>query len=109
MAQQTIVNTLSDLSGEAADETLTFAVNGVAYEIDLTEDEAQAFHDFVVTYVEAGRKVEAPARKSTTSGGSGSNVDGPAVREWAALNGFTVKDRGRLPQDVLAAYAAAQS
>ncbi len=42
---------------------------------------------------------------STSSAGPG--LDGPSVREWAREQGYTVRDRGRIPTAVLEAYEAA--
>ncbi|MCV7629058.1 Lsr2 family protein, partial [Micrococcus luteus] len=40
-----------------------------------------------------------PARRSSSSG-----VDASTVRLWAVENGFDVKDRGRIPVEVMDAY-----
>ncbi|MBJ6620029.1 Lsr2 family DNA-binding protein [Streptomyces sp. DHE17-7] len=42
---------------------------------------------------------------STSEDGNG--FDGPSVRKWAREQGYTVRDRGRIPTAVLEAYAAA--
>lgn len=50
-----------------------------------------------------GAKTKA-ARKTT---GKTSSADTKAIREWARENGYDVSDRGRIPADVMDAYAAA--
>ena len=40
MARKTYVELIDDLTGEKAEETVSFALDGVAYEIDLSEENA---------------------------------------------------------------------
>jgi hypothetical protein len=49
------------------------------------------------------------ARRSATtrSGKPRRNTDGPAIRAWAAENGWDLPERGRIPADVREAYTAA--
>ena len=42
MAQQVFVSITDDLDGSEADETITFALDGTSYEIDLNEKNAAA-------------------------------------------------------------------
>ena len=44
------------------------------------------------------------ARKNT---GKTPPADTKAIREWARENGYDVSDRGRIPANVIDAYAAA--
>ena len=46
----------------------------------------------------------APKRKASQRSTPPSSPSNAEVRTWARQNGFTVKDRGRLPASVLAAY-----
>ncbi|PFG21133.1 Lsr2 dimerization domain-containing protein [Serinibacter salmoneus] len=55
MATRTVIDTLSDLSGEPAERTVTFAVGKIAYEIDLTDQEAREFLEVMQPYVKAAR------------------------------------------------------
>jgi hypothetical protein len=54
MAQRIII--VDDITGEDADRTITFALNGQAYSIDLTESNAKTLEEFLAPYIEAGRK-----------------------------------------------------
>lgn len=106
MAKKTIEKFYSDLSGEEISEdysALSFAIDGAAYEIDLTSAEKAEFEKAIQKYVEAARTVghARPARRS-----AGSKSDPKAIRAWAAENGIDVPARGRIPQAVQDAYSA---
>ena len=47
MAQKVQVVLVDDLDGGSADETVTFSLDGVSYEIDLSHDNAAAFRDLL--------------------------------------------------------------
>lgn len=106
MAQRVVVELTSDLSGETAQETVSFSFEGVAYEIDLTSDEASSFRDSFANYVSRGRKIgrkTPPARGARRSAAPG-EYDASAVRAWASSRGIEVSARGRISQAVLAQY-----
>lgn len=111
MAQQFQVRYFDDLDGtDLGDKAnaISFAFEGKEYSIDLSDENAQAFRRAVAPYVEAAHRVTGSkakaARKATSKTTSG---DTKAIRDWARTNGYDVSDRGRIPADVLEAYAAA--
>ncbi len=107
MAQRVNVILVDDLDGKEADETVTFALDGVEYEIDLSEANATKLRKALEPYVEAGRRAAGKAgrrRKAARSGGGTSAAD---IRQWARENGWDVPDRGRVSAEVREAYAAA--
>jgi hypothetical protein len=114
MAQKYIVQLVDDLTNqpieEGAGETVTFALDGVSYAIDLTAEHADGMRSALNTYVSAARKTDlasnTKARTSTRSSNA-SKTDLKDVRTWAESNGFTVSARGRIPSAVQEAYAAA--
>ncbi|WP_298461220.1 Lsr2 family protein [uncultured Cellulomonas sp.] len=113
MAQRTQVLLVDDVDGVEADETITFGLDGVAYEIDLTADNATQLRESFARWVQHGRKQgraqSSPGRSRSTGrtrGTGTSSGDSAAVRQWAQENGFTVSERGRIPSKVLEAYAA---
>lgn len=61
MAQRTITTLVDDLDGtdleRGSGETILFGVDGRDYEIDLSDDNAQALRETLRPYVEAGRRV----------------------------------------------------
>ncbi|HSE70187.1 MAG TPA: Lsr2 family protein [Nocardioidaceae bacterium] len=104
MAQRVNVVLVDDLDGNEASETVTFGLDGVDYEIDLSEANAEKLRKALETYVEAGRRVGGRRRKSQRSGGGTSAAD---IRAWARENGWDVPERGRVSAEVREAYAAA--
>lgn len=106
MAQRVQIVIEDDLEGGPADETVSFALDGVSYEIDLNKDNADSLRDQFANWVGAARR--AGGRKTTGrrpgSGSSSKRVDLSAVRAWARDAGHQVSDRGRVPAAVLEAY-----
>ena len=109
MAQKVMITLIDDTDGSTADETVSFSLDGVNYEIDLTAENAAKLRDAMAPWVGHARRAggrKATARKTRGSGGGGSS-DAAKVREWARANGYTVSDRGRIPAEVTEAYAKA--
>jgi hypothetical protein len=112
MAQKVSVQLVDDLDGSEAAETVTFGMDGVNYEIDLSTGNAERLRDALAPYVGGARKVGGTrARRGGRAAGrpasSAPSVDTNSVREWARSNGYQVADRGRIRSDVIAAYHAA--
>ncbi len=110
MAQKTTVLLVDDITGEAIEDgkgrTITFAVDGVEYEIDLAEKQANKFAEALDTYVAHARKIGGRRAPSTSGrGGSSSrstrDYDPKAVRAWAESNKIELPARGRIPADVI--------
>ena len=101
----------------AADETVSFSLDGTSYEIDLSEKNAEELRNAFSRYVQAARKVgrgsgraSGGGRSRATGGGGGGRMDreqAGAIRDWARKNGHAVSDRGRIPASVVEAYEAA--
>jgi hypothetical protein len=104
MAQQVNIVLVDDIDGSPAEETVSFALDGKEYEIDLNSKNAGKLRDALAPYVGHGRRAASRRR----SGRGGANVPSPAdIRAWARDNGFDVPDRGRVSSEVREAYAAA--
>ena len=69
MAQEVKVILVDDVDGGPASETLTFAFDGVNYEIDLSERNAARLRADLEPWISAGRRVT-PRRSSAASRGS---------------------------------------
>lgn len=106
MAQKVSIILVDDIDGSEATQTVSFSLDGSAYEIDLNDDNAAALREAFAGYVGHARKVTG-ARRATRKASAGSGVDTKAVREWARANGHEVSERGRVPADLIAAYQAA--
>jgi hypothetical protein len=106
MARKTYVELIDDLNGEKAEETVSFALDGVAYEIDLSAANAAAFREELGSWVEKARRVGGRRSRGTASARSGSN-DSARIREWAREAGYEVPDRGRISGTIRKAYEEA--
>lgn len=117
MAQQVQVVLVDDLDGGEAEETVSFALDGVAYEIDLNAANAARLRDELAPWVGHARRVGGRSGGGRSGGGrrsgsrgrpsSSSGVDTAAVRDWARENGYKVSERGRISAEVMEAYRAA--
>ena len=111
MAQKVQVLLVDDVDGGEASETVSFSLDGVSYEIDVSEKNAGKLRDALAPWVGHARRV---GGRSGGSGGSGSGRargnskhDLSDVRSWARENGFQVSDRGRVSSEVITAYEKA--
>ncbi|MEU1055068.1 Lsr2 family protein [Streptomyces sp. NPDC005876] len=111
MAQKVQVLLVDDLDGGEADETVTFALDGKTYEIDLTTANADKLRGLLEPYVKGGRRTGGRASggrgKVRASSGGGGSQDTAAIRAWAKENGYEVNDRGRVPASIREAYEKA--
>lgn len=111
MATRHIAQLTDDLDGTVLEEgggkQITFSVDGRAYEIDLSDGNADSFYKALSPYVDAARSVSTTsARGARPTSRAKSDLDLGAVREWARANGHTVSDRGRVPATIIDAYKA---
>lgn len=109
MARKTFVELIDDIDGGKADETVTFSLDGVGYEIDLTADNAQKLRDELGKWVSTARRVSGrkTTRSASSAGSSASSEETARIREWARENGYQVSDRGRISGEIRSAYQAA--
>ena len=112
MAKQIIHKLVDDIDGGDADETVKFALDGIQYEIDLSEKNATKLRETFEPYVAAGSKV---ARGGVVVGGraargrGGATADreqNRAIRDWAKKAGKDISDRGRIPQEIVDEFHA---
>jgi hypothetical protein len=110
MAQKVQVVLVDDLDGGPADETVTFSLDGVSYEIDLSHDNAAALRDHLAVYVGHGRRVGSAGRRTTSRARRSTGPGNPsAVREWAKAQGIAVNERGRISATLQSQYDAAHA
>ena len=113
MAQRVNVVLVDDLDGSDAVETVSFALDGVDYEIDLSDQHAAELRDAVSLYVGHARRTggrRRGGRRAGSAGGSSASEGGASaadIRAWARENGWDVPERGRVSAEVREAYAAA--
>jgi len=111
MAQKIQTLFIDDIDGGEAEGTVRFGLDGTEYEIDLSAKNAEALRNAVARYVDAARRAPSSVarrpgrggRKPATAGGPDSTV----VREWAKSQGLEVKDRGRVPAELVVKFKTA--
>src|SRR3954452_19883097 len=102
MAQRQVTVFIDDVTGDELEggETVNFALDGVEYQIELSEEHADELRKAFATYVLKGRRTGGrharggapagrPRRSADSASGSGgrSKRDTQAIREWAQANG----------------------
>lgn len=116
MAQKTTVQFVDDLDGTASDDitTVIFGLDGVDYEIDLTENNANSLRSGLADFIASARRTGGRVKR-----GLGASIAAPrgeaarskeqtqAIRDWAKNNDYDVADRGRIPAGVIEAFEAA--
>jgi hypothetical protein len=111
VAQKTVVELIDDIDGKPADETVTFSLDGVTYEIDLSSKNADTLRKTLSRYADRARKARAAdagraRRDGHGTGASGTRERSADIRAWAKQRGILVNDRGRIPAHVVDAYGA---
>jgi hypothetical protein len=108
MARQIKTLYIDDIDGGEAEGTVRFGLDGTEFEIDLNARHSSELRRALEMYILHARKVgSAPKRgRGNRRGGAGS-LDTAKAREWARENGFDIKERGRIPADIVAKYEAA--
>lgn len=133
MAQKVTTTLIDDLDGTEATDRVAFSFEGVDYEIDLSAEHAEELRNILWQYVAHARRVKNPGATrrsrrgratppamadaiasaststgvsalSTTSATGLSDLQRSSIREWGRRNGWQVKNRGRLPVDLIAAW-----
>lgn len=109
MARKVVTLLEDDLDGSEASETVSSALDGTEYEIDLTNDHANELRGALERFTKVARKTSG-GRARLAGRKSSSRDRGPdakAVRQWAAENGIQVNTRGRIQAEVVEKYEAA--
>jgi hypothetical protein len=109
MAQRVNVVLVDDIDGTDASETVGFALDGVDYEIDLSDQHAAELREALSLYVGHGRRTGGRRRsgKRAQSSSSSEGATAADIRAWARENGWDVPERGRVSAEVREAYGAA--
>ena len=114
MAQKVDVRFVDDLDGSEAAGTVSFALDGRAYEIDLSDDNASRLRDSLATFVAAARRTGSrrPRDQRSNTSEAPASPSGPAARrpprsDLGPENGHEVSERGRISKAVVEAYNSA--
>jgi hypothetical protein len=109
VAQRTEIVFTDDLDGGPADETVRFGIDGTQYEIDLSKAHAGQLRSALQPFVDSARRATAgsgsrrPGRPAARRGPNPSDV-----RAWARSEGIEVKDKGRVPAELVVKFQAAE-
>lgn len=107
MAKETVTHITDDLDGSKDAQTVSFALEGVEYSIDLSNKNLKKLRDSLAPFIAAGEKVSRARRQSRRGTSSSSKSRSAEIRAWGRDNGYEVPARGRVPQAVVDAYDAA--
>jgi predicted GNAT superfamily acetyltransferase len=109
MAQKVQTFFVDDIDGGEAEGTVRFGLDGTDYEIDLSAAHTEALREALEEFIRAGRKVSGSARRGRGSGrrAASGGPNSSDVREWAKTQGIEVKDRGRVPAELVVKFEAA--
>lgn len=111
MAKRVIHELIDDITGQPADESLTFGLDGMQYEIDLTTKNAAKLRDALAPFVASGTKIGRGgiaanrSRAARTPTRPDREVN-QAIRDWAKSKKLDVSDRGRIKQEIVDRYHA---
>ncbi len=112
MTRKVQVQLLDDIDGGRADETVSFALDGASYEIDLSAKHAEKLRGSLAKFIAKSRRVGRGHLVSTRrprGGGTparSSREQNQAVRDWAKSKGIDVSDRGRIAAGIVQRYQA---
>lgn len=102
-----VVEIIDDIDGQPAYSTVQFSVSNKDYEIDLSKEHYHDFMDQMSKWIKHARRVRA-TRNSGSHRRSNGTVNRSLERQWLIDNGYHVGHRGRISEELLAAYRKAQ-
>jgi hypothetical protein len=109
VAQKHIVRLIDDLTGDDAAETVSFALDGARYEIDLSADNAAQLRESLAVYIANARRSARTGVRPVGAPRRGTRADREqtaAIRRWARANGHQIGEKGRIPAHIIEAYNA---
>lgn len=108
MAQKIRTLYIDDIDGGEAEGTVRFGLDGAEYEIDLSTTHSNELRTALGAYITHARKLGRSTRRAPRGGGRrGGDVDTTKVRQWAREQRYDIKDRGRVPADIVSKYREA--
>ena len=109
VARETITKLIDDIDGGTADETVTFGLDGVTYEIDLSKKNADKLRNALKTYVENGSRSDRRVARGRGAGrprgsAAADREQNKAIRAWAKRKRLDVAPRGRIKAAIVEQY-----
>ncbi|MFG1646343.1 Lsr2 family protein [Amycolatopsis sp. NPDC049252] len=118
MARKVTIEISDDTDGSRADQTVPFGLDGVSYEIDLSNANANTLRAALTPFVSAARRTGGRRIKVAVGQTTDDTKSEPRpideytaahdIRSWARDRGYEVSSRGRIPESIVAAYAASR-
>jgi hypothetical protein len=111
--KQTIISLIDDVDGGEADETVSFALDGVSYEVDLSSANGDLLRAALAKFITNGRRaakgtvvsINRPAKQATVARADREQTR--AMREWINQQvPGAVRDKGRIPVKMMDAFHA---
>jgi hypothetical protein len=107
VAQKIQTLLIDDIDGGEAAGTVRCGLDGTEYEIDLSAAHSDELRKALGQYLAHARRVAGTAKGAARGRRGSAVIDTAKVREWARGQGIEVKERGRVPADVLERYKTA--
>ncbi|TMR22475.1 Lsr2 family protein [Nonomuraea turkmeniaca] len=108
MAKQIREILIDDIDGGEADETVSFAIDGATYEIDLASDKAKKLREVLTPFVKHARRSSGvQIRRRRTGTTAVSRQRSREIRDWAKEHNIPVSERGRIAATVVEQFEAA--
>lgn len=117
MAQKVLVQLVDDLDGTSSTdiETVSFALDGVSYEIDLGPKNARKLRESLTEFVSEARRTGGRMKRGTANKTAAAKAPAApanreqtkAIREWARSQGHNLSTRGRIPAHIVEEFEAA--
>src|SRR5260221_8036465 len=103
------VTVVDDLDqAKAADETVSFGLDGRDYEIDLSKAHSSELHKMASRYIAVARKARTAVQHRGPRRTQADRERSRQIRAWAVENGLMTSQRGRIPAHVRHEYEAAE-
>lgn len=101
------VTLVDDLDqAKAADETVSFSLDGRDYEIDLSKAHASELRKMVSRYIAVARRARAAVQQRPPRRTQADRERSRQIRAWAVEQGLMTSERGRIPEHVRHEYEA---
>ncbi|PZG15541.1 histone-like nucleoid-structuring protein Lsr2 [Nonomuraea aridisoli] len=109
MAKQIQEILIDDLDGGEANETVSFAIDGSSYEIDLSDLNAKKLRDALTPFVQHARRAGTVSARRRGRAGSRAMTreKSSEIRQWAKAHGLQVSERGRIASTIVEKYEQA--
>src|SRR5215467_3102143 len=109
MMRSVTVTLVDDLDeAKAADETVSFGLDGREYEIDLSRAHAGELRKMASRYIAAARRAKTAVRQRPARRTQADRERARQIRAWAVEKGLMTTERGRIPEHVTREYDASK-